>query len=73
MGQSPRWKIYTDGGAYIGCLKHVEDCARVVAGMDGYTVRDGHKQIVWTEGYEDQWASESADHVAEVVLSRTAG
>ncbi len=72
MEQSPRWKIYTDGGVYIGCLKHVEDCARVVSGMDGYTIRDGHKAIAWTEGREDQWAGESFDHVVRVVHHRRA-
>lgn len=70
MAATPRWKIYTDVGDYCGCMKCVEDCVRVVAGRPGYTIRDGHRRVVWTEGKEIQSAAESYDYVAETVYSR---
>lgn len=70
MAASPRWKIYNALGRYVGCMKDLEDCAKVVAGMEDWTIRDGHKKIVWTEGSEEVWAGESYDRLSEIVWTR---
>lgn len=73
MASAPRFKIYNMVKEYIGCMKYAEDAAAVVGLYgNGATIRDGHrvKDIVWTEGKEEQRASESVDFVAEVVYRR---
>ncbi len=73
MASAPQLKIYTRHKEYVGCVKYAEDAAAVVGLYgDGATIRDGHrvKDIVWTEGVEEQLASESVDFVAEVVYRR---
>lgn len=75
MAAAPRWKVYR-GDQYIAACKYLDDAAALVAfnarAPDGATIRDGHspKSIVWTEGKEDQPASESYDHVVEVCWRR---
>lgn len=70
MASSPKYKIYSAGNEYMGCVKHLEDAARLMS--DGCTIRYGHTKacILWTEGEESQSAGESFDHVAEVGTAR---
>jgi hypothetical protein len=72
MASSPEFKIY-QAGEYVGCMKDLEDAARV-CGMfgDGTQVRVGHdkRHTVWTEGSEEFSAAESFDRAAEVMFNR---
>lgn len=71
MAASPQWKVYNAAQEYKAACKDVEDAACLVSLYgDGGTIRLDHKLILWTEGSEDQQASESYDHVAEVVYRR---
>jgi hypothetical protein len=73
MAGTPRFKIYTPDGEYVAACKYAEESACLVAMMgDGATIRDGHskKDIVWTEGREEQSAAESYDHVAAAIAAR---
>jgi len=69
MASSPLFKIYRNG-VYEGCLKFPGDADAVLAAWGEGQIRYGHAMVVWEEGSEDQPASESFDHVAEVVYSR---
>jgi hypothetical protein len=71
MAQSPRFKVYSPAGNYLGCMKEIEDCtAVVILNGDGSTIRDGHKKIIWKEGDEELPAAESYDYVSETCWSR---
>lgn len=72
MASSPTWKVYSDTGEYVAACKYVFDAAMIVAGrgVNGTTIRAGHRFIMWTEGKEAFSASESYDGVAEVVRKR---
>jgi hypothetical protein len=73
MAASPRFKVYSASGEYIAACKFPEAAAAIIAaiGYDGWTIRDGHRRIVWLEGTETQSASESYDNVAYVVFARS--
>lgn len=50
---------------------HPEEAAMLVALLGpGACITDPNCSILWNEGAEDQPASESYDHVAEVVMAR---
>lgn len=71
MAGSPRYKVYSPEGEYIGCTKHPSDAAALAALRGpGTTIRDGHQKVVWTEGADGD-AAESYDVVAETVFART--
>lgn len=71
MAASPRWKVYSQN-LYIASCHYIEDAAALVAlHGQGTTIRDGHRRIVWTEGEESLPASESYDHVLDMVYKRT--
>lgn len=71
MASSPLWKVYNSDKEYRAACKDVEEAAVLVAFLgDGSTIRCDHALILWTEGKEDQPASESYDHVADVVNRR---
>ena len=60
---APRFKLFNPSGEYIGCMKHLIDCAVWAhhAGP-GATIRAGHRKadILWTEG-STGWAGESTE------------
>lgn len=71
MAGTPRLKVYNPDGEYVASFKFAEDAAMYVAAAGtNYTIRDGHKFIVWSEGHEIQPAAESYDTVAECVYAR---
>lgn len=72
MAKSPEFKVFTAAGEYVASCHYAEDAACLIALRGGGTIRRGHskRDIVWTEGAEDQPASESYDHVAEVIAQR---
>lgn len=71
MAASPLWKVYGVEKDYRAACKFIEEAAVIVAFLgNGATIRCDHALIVWTEGQEQQPASESYDHVAEVVAKR---
>lgn len=71
MAASPQWKVYNAAKEYKAACKDAEDAACLVALYgDGATIRAEHTIVLWTEGAEDQPASESYDHVAETVHQR---
>jgi len=66
MAATPRLKIYNPQGEYIASCKHGEDAAMIVSGYgDGAKIKDRYGKVLWHEGYEDQPAGDSYDHVAE--------
>lgn len=70
MAASPVWKVYV-GKEYRAACKYIEDAAMLVAGLGkGAEIRHQHDTVVWAEGKEDQPASESYDHVADVAKRR---
>lgn len=70
MAASPQWKVYL-GKDYRAACKYIEEAACLVSFLgDGATIRADHALIVWREGQEDQPASESYDHVTQVVHAR---
>lgn len=74
MPRSPRFKVYTAGGAYEGCVKHLESAAALVSVLgDGATVRNGHAKndTIWTEGADGD--ALDYDHATETMLSRLKG
>ena len=72
MAASPDYKVY-QAKEYRAACKYTEDAAALVAFLgEGTEIRWGHNVIVWTEGSESQPASESYDHVTEVVAGRVA-
>ena len=74
MAASPKWKVYTSAGEYIGSVKHPMYGAMLLAGMGdrGATLRQGHgvSATVWTDGIDGE-AAESFDAVVHTVLERT--
>ena len=72
MAASPRWKVYSDDGVYLAACKYILDAAAILGahGIPGYTIRDHHRYIVWTDG-EDGVAGDSFDDVVDVVSKRT--
>lgn len=76
MASSPQLKIFNPAGDYIGCMKHYEDAAMVVAAYgDGAQVRYGHskKYTVWTEGSEELSAAASYDGAGAIMADRVRG
>ena len=55
MAASPRFKVYTESGEYIGAVKYASDAAVLVGVRMKGTVRDGHlkRDVVWHEGFEE--------------------
>lgn len=75
MAASPPLKVYDADNEYRASFHHAEDAASFVAFLgDGATIRSGHsrKHILWSEGHEEQPASESFDFVATVAYARQA-
>ena len=73
MSGSPRLKIFNSQGEYIGCVKHYEDAACLVASYGtGATVRFGHskRQTLWNEGAEDFSAGDSYDQAGQIMRQR---
>lgn len=70
MPGSPHWKVYSDTGQYMAACRYVEDAARLLA--PGWTIRAGHRHIVWTEGKEHFLGVDAFDECARVVLERMA-
>jgi len=73
MAGSPQLKIFNSQGEYIGCVKHYEDAACLVASYGaGATVRLGHskKQTLWTEGAEEFSAGEGYDRAGLLMQQR---
>jgi hypothetical protein len=72
MASTPRFKVYTPSGEYVAACKYAEDAAFVCGSYgDGATIRDGHARVVWRDGEaHDGEASESADHVRNVIWER---
>lgn len=73
MSGSPSLKIFNPQGEYIGCVKHYEDAACLVASYgDGAEVRYGHnkRRLLWREGAEEFSAGESYDRAGAVMRKR---
>lgn len=73
MSSTPQLKIFNPRGEYIGCVKHYEDSACLVASYGaGATVRFGHskRHTLWSEGAEAFSAGESYDQAAIVMRDR---
>lgn len=73
MAGSPDLKVFNPQGEYIGCLKHFEDAACIVASYGaGAEVRFGHtkRMTLWREGHEEFSAGESYDRAATVMRQR---
>jgi len=67
MAASPRLKVYTADGEYIGACRYASDAGALVSLYgEGATIRDGHgvKKVVWTEGTDGN-AGDSYDAVAD--------
>lgn len=69
MAASPDFKIYRDG-EYVASCKYAEDAACLAGMSEGTVVKYRHRQVIWREGVEDFFASESWDGAAEVMSSR---
>ena len=73
MAAAPYLKVYDSNGRYQSAC-HEVCAAAALMGLygDGSTIRMGHakKNIAWTEGAEDQPATESYDFVADVIQRR---
>lgn len=71
MAATPRFKIYNAGGEYVAACEYAEESACLVALLgEGAEIRDGHKDVVWREGHEEQSAAQSYDFVAETIWKR---
>ena len=72
MAHSPRWRVYSGDGVYMAACKYILDAAAILGahGIPGYTIRDRHRQVVWTDG-EDGVAGDSYDDVVNLVSKRT--
>jgi hypothetical protein len=72
MAASPKFKVYDNEGIYEAACKSIESAAAIIGGIgcDGWTIRDGHTRVIWTEGV-DGHAGESCDLVAEHFYSLT--
>jgi hypothetical protein len=71
MTTTLRFRVHLDDGTCVGALNYAEDAAILCGGYgDGATIRVA-RRIVWRNGDDhDGDASESADHVREVVWER---
>ncbi len=70
MARSLRFKIYNPEGVYVASARWPEEAAVVVAFLGaGATIRNGHRELVWTEG-QDGSAAESYDTTAAIVFAR---
>lgn len=75
MSGSPSLKVFNSQGEYVGCLKHYEDAACIVASYgSGASVRFGHskRNTLWKEGSEEFSAGESYDRAGNVMREREA-
>jgi hypothetical protein len=73
MASAPFFKLYDSRGNYQASFKEVEAAAACIGFYgDGSTIRGDHTLVLWTEGAEDQPASESFDHVASTTQHRLA-
>lgn len=73
MAKAPHLKIYNSVGDYIGCVKHYEDAACLIASYGaGAEVRLGHsrKHVLWREGDEGFPAGESYDGAGAIMRER---
>lgn len=73
MGSTPQLKIFNPQGEYVGCVKHYEDAACLVASYGpGASVRLGHnkKSTLWVEGAEEFMAGESYDRAGTRMRER---
>jgi hypothetical protein len=71
MAAAPKFKVYSSEGEYVAACKYVEEAAAIVAMRgEGWTIRAGHRYIVWHEGHEADEAGNSYDFVAETVWGR---
>lgn len=73
MAKSPEFKLYNDGGEYVGSCRDTHYAAQFVAAMGpGASVRWGHAKArtLWTEGTEPISAWESYDQAAEMMETR---
>lgn len=75
MAGSPLYKVYDWDEKYIAAFKHPIHAVAFVAtlGVDGVTIRFGHRHIVWTEGAETIPAYESYDLASDIILKRIEG
>ena len=64
------YKVYSPDGEFIAACKYPEDAAAVVALQNSGTVRWRHRKIIWREGKEECFASESYDGAAQIMRSR---
>jgi hypothetical protein len=62
------YKVYRDGELVATC-RYEEEAAAIIAMASAGQIKYGGR-IVWNEGAEDQPASESFDHVSEVITKR---
>ena len=56
----------------MGCMKHPEDAAIVIAAWGEGTIRIGHRtaHTVWREGEEEISATDSVKRVVQIVRER---
>jgi hypothetical protein len=65
------FRIYNADGEWMASARYAEDAARIVDLFEGGSVRYYPLNlVVWIDGREDQPASESWDHAAEVINQR---
>jgi len=69
MAKSPPIKIYRNN-EYVACCKYFEDAAAIAGMTKGTEVRYGHKNVIFVEGNESVWASDSWDGAAEIMMER---
>jgi hypothetical protein len=66
MAATPRFKVYTGAGEYVGAVKYAEDAAALASlHGSGSTVRDGHRKVVWTAAD----TLDSYDEAAEAIYA----
>ena len=74
MSGTPKFKVYSLGREYIGCLRYAEDAAALVALQGaGATVKYKHRKVIWREGGEEISAGESYDRAARIMRRRIGG
>lgn len=75
MASAPQWKVYDSTGNYQAACKEIEAAAALMGFYgNGASIRHGHDRsdVVWTEGEDERYASESYDRVAVVAQVRLA-
>lgn len=73
MAAAPQFKVFNAQGEYVAACKEIELAAVLVSFLgDGSQIRKGHNKnaVLWTEGKEDQPASQSYDRVVELARWR---